>query len=268
MKGKLNSIWGIAFYITKISNKAVNRLLESNLFCGEYLKEILVSFIYILAKSRRKDICISDIIKIYPVKASIDWLISLSQVMIRYVFPEMAENLSTDLREVSNQQNPISKQEIINELQSKFEVDPLIKQIEQYKEERKNIENLDFDELRSYLNRLNSIHKELGASIFNIKKEDIEGENFQAIIADIFVNDERRSLEVGTGFMNPMYVIEKNSEGTPYLTRGGVMTYYEFLSQVNEVLTNEEWRERLQSGTNPSQPEWANSFTATSNDTK
>ena len=49
-------------------------------------------------------------------------------------------------------------------------------------------------------------------------------------------------LELGTGFPNEIYVV-CSYKGVPYLTKGAVYSYYEFMSR--ERLTDEKWHEIL-----------------------
>ena len=48
--------------------------------------------------------------------------------------------------------------------------------------------------------------------------------------------------------------------GQIILTRGGVMSYYEFTWPMNDRLTDEAWQQMLASGSEPSLPTWTESF--------
>jgi hypothetical protein len=80
-----------------------------------------------------------------------------------------------------------------------------------------------------------------------------------ALIADIMSNPTG-ALEVGTGFIDRIYVLVPNDEGVFQVARGGVYSYYEFWVPRGERLTDEEWRETLASGTQPDRPGWASAF--------
>lgn len=83
-----------------------------------------------------------------------------------------------------------------------------------------------------------------------------------AIIADVASNpDAGTALEVGTGYIDYIYVIANSPDGL-HLTRGTVYRYYEFVQPINERLTDEAWRERLTSGQAPPRPDWVRAFFA------
>jgi hypothetical protein len=80
-----------------------------------------------------------------------------------------------------------------------------------------------------------------------------------AVIADIMSNPGG-ALEVGTGYIDRIYVLVPNDEGVFQVARGGVYSYYEFWVPRGERLTDEEWRELLATGTQPARPGWASAF--------
>lgn len=84
-------------------------------------------------------------------------------------------------------------------------------------------------------------------------------DSWAAIIADIMSNQEE-ALEIGTGFIDTIYVIVPNDEGVFQVARGGVYSYYEFWVPRGERLTDEEWRRQLADGTQPDRPGWTESF--------
>jgi len=66
------------------------------------------------------------------------------------------------------------------------------------------------------------------------------------------------ALEEGVGYPTPILVV---SPLAPYhLTLGAVFTYYEFIVPANERLTDEAWREMLETGNAPEMPEWTKSY--------
>jgi hypothetical protein len=66
-------------------------------------------------------------------------------------------------------------------------------------------------------------------------------------------------LEVGTGFIDRIYVVVPIG-GRMQVAQGGVFSYYEFVQPRAERLTDQEWRERLQSTEVPELPPWASNF--------
>ena len=78
-----------------------------------------------------------------------------------------------------------------------------------------------------------------------------------ALVADV-ASGYGFALEEGVGYPTPILVV---SPVAPYhLTYGAVYTYYEFPVPANERMTDEAWREMLESGNAPDMPEWTNSY--------
>jgi hypothetical protein len=82
-----------------------------------------------------------------------------------------------------------------------------------------------------------------------------------AVVADIMSNPER-ALEIGTGFIDGIYVLVPNDDGVFQVARGGVYSYYEFWVPRGERMTDEEWREMVAAGTTPDRPAWSEVFLA------
>jgi len=80
-----------------------------------------------------------------------------------------------------------------------------------------------------------------------------------AIVADIMrgldgVVDE--VLEIGTGYIDRIYVIVPDDNGRFHVARGGVYSYYEFPWPTPERLNDEQWRQMLRDGEAPDRPAW------------
>ena len=83
-----------------------------------------------------------------------------------------------------------------------------------------------------------------------------------AIVADVASNpDAGTVLEVGTGGVDTIYVIIDSPEGLQ-LTRGSVYSYYEFIQNIDQRLTDDEWRAKLAEGDVPARPDWIDAFYA------
>jgi hypothetical protein len=85
-----------------------------------------------------------------------------------------------------------------------------------------------------------------------------------AVIADVatgFGADISGSavLEEGLGRVFPLYVVVP-IEGRLVLTKGGVLSHYEFAQPAAERLTDEAWRERLGAGKAPPLADWTASY--------
>lgn len=69
---------------------------------------------------------------------------------------------------------------------------------------------------------------------------------------------EENLLEVGVGHPHRIFVVVPIN-GELQIAQGGVFSYYEFTQLRTERLTDDEWRERLETG-EPQRPEWTNRF--------
>ncbi|MHC9538498.1 MAG: DUF3160 domain-containing protein [Vulcanimicrobiota bacterium] len=67
------------------------------------------------------------------------------------------------------------------------------------------------------------------------------------------------ALEVGRGPAMPIYVVLP-FKGKHVLAVGGVLSYYQFSSPLQNRLTDEEWKKKTSAGTLPSLPAWTDSF--------
>lgn len=100
-------------------------------------------------------------------------------------------------------------------------------------------------------------------SIATIQRDDLtnEADESVAVIADVHSDPNTMScLEVGVGNVYLMYVILQADDGTPYLSRGGVLSYHEFTWPMLDRLTDETWQEMLENGEAAPAPSWMDSF--------
>ncbi len=87
-----------------------------------------------------------------------------------------------------------------------------------------------------------------------------EEEPQAAVIADVATHPGIfQVLEVGIGRIYVIYAIVP-IEGELVVTKGGVFSYYEFPWAMDDRLTDEKWREMLDSGAAPALPPWTASF--------
>jgi Protein of unknown function (DUF3160) len=80
-----------------------------------------------------------------------------------------------------------------------------------------------------------------------------------AVVADIMSNPSE-ALEIGTGYVDRIYVLVPNDDGQFQVARGGVYSYYEFWVPRDQRLTDEEWRQMLVDGGAPARPYWTEVF--------
>lgn len=92
------------------------------------------------------------------------------------------------------------------------------------------------------------------------------GEDLQAaVVADIATNvPENIVLENAVGRVFEIFVIAP-IEGRLVLTKGGVFSHYEFTQPLNDRLTDEAWRARLDAGEAPPLAAWTESFMVAAN---
>jgi hypothetical protein len=82
-----------------------------------------------------------------------------------------------------------------------------------------------------------------------------------AVVADVATDPQGTVLEEGVGRIFEIYVIV-DIERQLYVTKGGVFSYYEFPWPMSDRLTDEAWRQMLDSGQAPERPHWTGSFIA------
>ncbi len=82
------------------------------------------------------------------------------------------------------------------------------------------------------------------------------------IVADVHTdtNLPMEVLEEGVGYIDLILVAYKVPDGRVIIGAGPTLSYYEFKQPINERLTDEQWKEMLESGKQPRRPEWIDSF--------
>jgi hypothetical protein len=83
----------------------------------------------------------------------------------------------------------------------------------------------------------------------------LEADQNAALVADI-ASGGGQVLEEGTGWIDRIYVLVPDDEGTFQVAVGGVYSYYEFPMPAGERLTDETWRQMLDDGEQPDRPSW------------
>jgi len=85
-------------------------------------------------------------------------------------------------------------------------------------------------------------------------------ENPAALIADVATDPNGQVLEEGTGFISHIYAVVP-VDGKLRIAKGAVYSYYEFPWPSNDRLTDQKWKEMLESGQTPDQPSWTKNYT-------
>jgi hypothetical protein len=81
-----------------------------------------------------------------------------------------------------------------------------------------------------------------------------------ALVTDIASNGVTGEvLQVAVGGVDYLYVVVPTPNGLQ-LARGGVYSYYEFVNQGGQRMTDEEWRAAVAGGNVPPRPEWISAF--------
>ena len=109
----------------------------------------------------------------------------------------------------------------------------------------------DYDFIRDFGNRLDSV-------ICGVEAEGKE----TTIVADVHTdtNDPQEVLEEGVGYVDLILVAYKVPDGRIIIGAGPTLSYYEFKQPIDNRLTDEQWKQMLESGQTPPRPDWVNSF--------
>lgn len=105
-----------------------------------------------------------------------------------------------------------------------------------------------------------SLLKHYGSSLRSLERFDSDTDR-AALIVDVHTDPTTYSvLEEATG--NPMvvFVAVPTMNGTLYIARGAMYSYYEFTQPVNDRMTDEAWWDVVDAENEPPFPSWAYSF--------
>lgn len=81
------------------------------------------------------------------------------------------------------------------------------------------------------------------------------------IVADVHTDtNTQQVLEEGVGYVDLILVAYKNSNGSIQIGAGPVFSYYEFKQEMDNRLTDEEWKQMLIDDQAPDRPTWTESF--------
>ena len=109
----------------------------------------------------------------------------------------------------------------------------------------------DYNFIRDFGKRLESV-------ICGVEAEGKE----TTIVADVHtdVNSPQEVLEEGVGYVDLILVAYKVPDGRIIVGAGPTLSYYEFKQPIDNRLTDEQWKEMLESGQAPPRPAWVSSF--------
>jgi hypothetical protein len=84
-----------------------------------------------------------------------------------------------------------------------------------------------------------------------------------ALVTDVASNPSAQTvLQEGIGGVDYIYVVIPAPDGRLQVARGAVFSYYEFVGDINQRMTDEEWRGLVKSGSLPPRPDWVSAFLA------
>jgi hypothetical protein len=117
--------------------------------------------------------------------------------------------------------------------------------------EGKALTDDDYDFIRDFGNSLENI-------IVGVEAEGKE----TTIVADVHTdtNEPAEVLEEGVGYVDLILVAYKVPDGRIIVGAGPTLSYYEFKQPIDNRLTDEAWKEMLESGQKPPRPAWTSSF--------
>ncbi|EMR74327.1 Protein of unknown function (DUF3160), partial [Thermoplasmatales archaeon SCGC AB-539-N05] len=117
--------------------------------------------------------------------------------------------------------------------------------------ENKELTDADYKFIRNFGENLDSI-------ITEVKDKGKE----TTIIADVHTDtNTNQVLEEGVGYIDLILVAYKVPDGRIIVGAGPVFSYYEFKHPMNDRLTDEKWKEMLQTNP-PERPNWMDSFSS------
>jgi hypothetical protein len=119
----------------------------------------------------------------------------------------------------------------------------------------KEIENIELTD-EEYL-----LIKNIGDHISTTGSMYSSDDTNTTLIADVHTDpNSGRCLEEAVGYVDFIVVVIKKPNGNLTSMAGPIFSYYEFKQPMSNRLTDEEWRNLLQSGNAPNQPDWIELF--------
>jgi hypothetical protein len=117
--------------------------------------------------------------------------------------------------------------------------------------EGKELSDDDYNFIRDFGKNLESI-------VVGVEAEGKE----TTIVADVHTdaNTPAEVLEEGVGYVDLVLVAYKVPDGRIIIGAGPTLSYYEFKQPIDNRLTDEAWKQMLESGQTPARPAWTGSF--------
>ncbi|MCD4685691.1 MAG: DUF3160 domain-containing protein, partial [Anaerolineae bacterium] len=84
-----------------------------------------------------------------------------------------------------------------------------------------------------------------------------------ALVTDVASNPSAKIvLQEGVGGVDQVFVVVASPRGGYQLVRGAVFSYYEWVGDINQRMTDDEWRTLVTAGDLPARPSWVDAFYA------
>ncbi len=117
----------------------------------------------------------------------------------------------------------------------------------------------EFNQIMWIGGEMESLSQRIANSDMSLEAND-DPEKCIGLATDVYTYNDK-CLEEATGWGNEIYVVAEIN-GLLYLTRGAVLSYYEFQQPSSDRLTDEEWQEKMNKGNLPPIPVWMNDLMA------
>jgi len=158
-------------------------------------------------------------------------------------------SLTTMTREGLGNLNALSDEEK-SRLESLENILDRLITISQDELEGKELSEDDYEFIRNFGQQLDSI----------VTGVEAKGKE-TTLVADVHTDaNSERVLEEGVGYVDLALVAYKVPDGNIILGAGPTFSYYEFKQPMSDRLTDEQWKELLEQGQQPSRPDWIQSF--------
>lgn len=144
-------------------------------------------------------------------------------------------------------------------------LEEIVLQLKTISEKELNNETLtdaEYEFIRSYGGQLEHFYMEINKQALEesgMSASYFMQENPAALVADVATDPNGQVLEEAIGHVYTIYAVVP-VDGELRIARGGVFSYFEFPWPINDRLTDEKWREMVNYGEAPAQPEWTNVF--------
>ena len=133
----------------------------------------------------------------------------------------------------------------------------------------KTISDKDYNNMRGIGGTLDEFTLQIVKENADSWQEVLSPDTTVSVVADVFLRNipncpKNGVLYEGVGKVHTIYVVVP-IDGFLYLTRGAVLSYYEFIKQGEDRLTDENWQKMIGKETVPQEEEWFEDYIVTPN---